>query len=125
MNRRPCPGSAAAFVVVAAACLAAPASVAGQSAAPAPARRVLVMPFENVNREGKIFWLSEASAVLLTEDLDARGGQAISRDERLRAFDRLQLPASAATCRIAPAASCCGRSTGCNCPRRLCSARRR
>jgi Tfp pilus assembly protein PilF len=95
MNRRPCPGSAAAFVVVAAACLAAPASVAGQSAAPAPARRVLVMPFENVNREGKIFWLSEASAVLLTEDLDARGGQAISRDERLRAFDRLQLPASA------------------------------
>ena len=27
--------------------------------------RILVMPFENVKREGRIFWLGEASAVLL------------------------------------------------------------
>ena len=30
---------------------------------------VLVMPFENIKREGRIFWLGEAAAVLLTDDL--------------------------------------------------------
>ena len=35
--------------------------------------RVLVMPFENVSREGRIVWLGEASAVLLADDLNAFG----------------------------------------------------
>ena len=63
---------------------------------PAPASRILVVPFENVTRDGRIFWLSEASAVLLTDDLNALGANAITREERRRAFDHLQVPAALA-----------------------------
>ena len=58
--------------------------------------RILVMPFENVTRDAKIFWLSEAAAVLLTDDLNAMGARAITREERREAFDRLQVPPAAA-----------------------------
>jgi tetratricopeptide (TPR) repeat protein len=58
--------------------------------------RVLVMPFENVTREGRIFWLTEASAVLLADDLNALGASAITRKEREQAFERLQVPPAAA-----------------------------
>jgi tetratricopeptide (TPR) repeat protein len=61
-----------------------------------PPARVLVMPFENVTRESKIFWLTEAAAVLLTDDLNGLGVAAISRRERQEAFDRLQVPPVAA-----------------------------
>ena len=43
---------------------------------PGPRRRVarptaiLVMPFENVKRDASIFWLGEASSVLLADDLE-------------------------------------------------------
>ena len=57
--------------------------------------RILVMPFENVTRENRIFWLTEASAVLLADDLNAMGADAISREERREAFDRLQVPPAA------------------------------
>jgi tetratricopeptide (TPR) repeat protein len=63
---------------------------------PRPAARTLVMPFENVKREGRIFWLTEASAVLLTDDLNALGASAITRQERMQAFERLQVPPAAA-----------------------------
>jgi tetratricopeptide (TPR) repeat protein len=56
------------------------------------ADRVLVVPFENVTRESRIFWLGEASAVILADDLNALGAQALAREERRAAFDRLQLP---------------------------------
>ena len=59
---------------------------------PAAPSRVLVMPFENVKREGRIFWLGEGAAVLLTDDLLARGVNAITRRERQQAFERLQVP---------------------------------
>ena len=42
------------------------------------------MPFENVKREGRIFWLGEAAAVLLTDDLNALGADAITRDGAAR-----------------------------------------
>jgi tetratricopeptide (TPR) repeat protein len=58
--------------------------------------RILVMPFENVKREGRIFWLSEASAVALTDDLVAFDANPITRQERLQAFERLQVPSAAA-----------------------------
>jgi tetratricopeptide (TPR) repeat protein len=61
-----------------------------------PASRILVVPFENVQREGRIFWLTEASAVLLTDDLNALGANAITRQERMQAFERLQVPPAAA-----------------------------
>jgi tetratricopeptide (TPR) repeat protein/TolB-like protein len=57
--------------------------------------RVLVMPFENVTHDNRIFWLGEACAVLLTDDLNALGGSAITREERREAFDRLQVPPAA------------------------------
>src|SRR5438874_1635062 len=78
----------------------APASTLGavglraQQTAPPP--RILVVPFENVAREGRIFWLTEAAAVLLADDLNALGASAITRGERHQAFERLQVPPAAA-----------------------------
>jgi tetratricopeptide (TPR) repeat protein len=69
--------------------VAAPA--AGQTAA----SRVLVVPFENVQREPRLHWLGEAAAVLLADGLNARGVSAISRAERVGAFEQLRLPLSA------------------------------
>ena len=66
--------------------------VAAAAQAPAPPTRQLVVPFENVSREPRVFWLGEASAVILTDDLQALGIPAITRDDRLRAFDRLRVP---------------------------------
>lgn len=64
-------------------------------AAAQPAGRILVMPFENVSRENRIVWLGEASAVLLADDLNGLGANAITREERLKAFERLQIPPAA------------------------------
>ena len=58
--------------------------------------RLLVIPFENTTRDARIFWLGEAVAVLLTDELNALGSAAITRDERREAFDRLQVPPAAA-----------------------------
>jgi tetratricopeptide (TPR) repeat protein len=66
--------------------------VAGQ--APSPSR-VLVLPFDNVKRQASIFWLGEASAVVLADDLNSFGAEAITREERRSAFERLQVPATA------------------------------
>lgn len=69
------------------------ASARAQERSMAP--RVLVVPFENVTREGRIFWLTEAAAVLLTDNLNAHGVNAIARKERQQAFERLQVPPAA------------------------------
>jgi tetratricopeptide (TPR) repeat protein len=58
-------------------------------------QRILVMPFENVTRDAKIVWLSEAAAVLVADDLNAMGPRAITLEERRGAFDRLQVPPAA------------------------------
>lgn len=63
------------------------------------ASRVLVLPFENPSREPKLYWLTEGVAVLLADELRARGALAITRDERLEAFERLQVPPIAALSR--------------------------
>ena len=68
-----------------------PGTAVAQSLVPVSARQ-LVMPFENVTREPRLFWLSEGSAVLLADDLIALGAPAITRDDRLRAFERLRVP---------------------------------
>jgi tetratricopeptide (TPR) repeat protein len=57
-----------------------------------PSERTLVVPFDNVKRDGSIFWLTEAAPVLLTDDLTALGANAIDRQERQQAFERLQVP---------------------------------
>ena len=58
--------------------------------------RILVMPFESARRDAAIFWLGEGAAVLLADDLNALGAGAITREERLQAFERLQVPPAAA-----------------------------
>ncbi len=75
---------------------AGPPQAGAGAAASQTAPRILVVPFDNVKREGRIFWLAEASAVLLTDDLGGLGSNAISRQERQAAFERLQVPPVAA-----------------------------
>jgi tetratricopeptide (TPR) repeat protein len=53
--------------------------------------RILVVPFET-SREPRATWLGEGLALLLADDLNALGADAIARDERVRAFERLQVP---------------------------------
>ncbi len=65
------------------------------SRAPAATDRMLVMPFDTPAREPKTFWLSEASSILIVDRLNAVGSNAISREERLRAFAELQVPPAA------------------------------
>lgn len=60
--------------------------------------RPLVLPFSVTveaavpGGEGAAFWLGEAAAILLADELDARGIPAFSRPDRVEAFARLQLP---------------------------------
>jgi tetratricopeptide (TPR) repeat protein len=56
--------------------------------------RMLVMPFDTGGIP-RAWWLGEGSALLLAEDLRALGADAFRRDDRLRAFGRLQVPAVA------------------------------
>jgi tetratricopeptide (TPR) repeat protein len=65
------------------------------SATAQPAERQLVVPFENQSRQPQYHWLSEGSAVVLTDDLVALGAPAIAREDRRRAFERLRVPAIA------------------------------
>ena len=58
--------------------------------------RILVIPFENPAREARLYWVSEGSAVLLADELNALGKRAHTREERLDAFERLQVPPVAA-----------------------------
>lgn len=71
-------------------------AAAAQAQEARPDERLLVVPFENVQREGKYYWVSEAAATLVTGGLESLGVGAISREQRLKAFERLQLPPSAA-----------------------------
>ncbi len=71
-------------------------TVAAQTIVGLAPDRTLVMPFDNVKRDGKIFWLGEAAAVVLTDDLTALGANPITRQERQQAFERLQVPPAAA-----------------------------
>jgi tetratricopeptide (TPR) repeat protein len=53
------------------------------------------MPFESTERDPRLVWLSEASAVLISENLRTYGFAALSREERVRAFHDLNLPPDA------------------------------
>ena len=66
------------------------AAAASASAQTTP--RQLVVPFENATRAPQSYWLGEGSAVILTDDLIALGAPAITREDRLRAFERLRAP---------------------------------
>ncbi|MEY4093049.1 MAG: hypothetical protein RLZZ53_248 [Acidobacteriota bacterium] len=76
---------------VVAAILAVPAPGLAQSPGPS----YLVVPFDNPAQEARLTWMREGAAILLTELLSAAGEAVVDREERLAAFDRLQLPAGA------------------------------
>ncbi|MEO8480954.1 MAG: hypothetical protein ABI634_02020 [Acidobacteriota bacterium] len=63
-----------------------------------PGSRVLVMPFaadvdpKAPGGSGAALWLGEAASILITEGLSTVGVGALSREERLAAFDELNLP---------------------------------
>ena len=72
--------------------LAAPAVVRAQAAPGAP---LVVVPFDNPTQDPRLGWLREGAAILLSEMLVSSGEVVTDREERLQAFDRLQLPANA------------------------------
>src|SRR5205085_12344304 len=73
----------------------APAPPLPAPAPPLPGPRILVVPFETPARDGRTYWLGEALAVLVTDDLNARGQGAITPTARERAYDQLHLPPNA------------------------------
>jgi tetratricopeptide (TPR) repeat protein len=64
-----------------------------------PGARVLVVPFENSEREPRVIWLGEAAAILLADELNARGLAAIRRADRVQAYEQLNLPVGASLSR--------------------------
>jgi tetratricopeptide (TPR) repeat protein/TolB-like protein len=88
VTRRSWPATLA--ILASAAVVASPA--AGQTVTTPSGPRQLVIPFENASKTPRAHWLTEASAVILTDDLRALGASAIVRDDRLRAFERLRVP---------------------------------
>lgn len=79
-----------AFALLAA--VAVPSAVHSQTPQQAP---IVVLPFDNPSQEPRLAWMREGAAILLSEMLSGSGEIVIERDERLQAFDRLQLPAGA------------------------------
>lgn len=61
--------------------------------------QTLVVPFDNPAQEPRLVWMREGAAILLSELLAAAGETVLDREERLQAFDRLQLPATASLSR--------------------------
>src|SRR5262249_52601903 len=56
---------------------------------------VLIMPFENLSGAAGVDWIGEAFPEVVGSRLNAAPLFVISRDDRLLAFDRLGLPATA------------------------------
>jgi Flp pilus assembly protein TadD len=61
-----------------------------------PSARILVVPFDTPPNDGGSYWLGDAAAVLIADDVNARGLGAISRAARTRAYDQLHLPPNTA-----------------------------
>lgn len=73
--------------------------MSGQAGAAPPVRpeppRILVVPFQTPGRDGRAYWLGKAVAILIEDDVNARGLGAITRSSRERAYDQLHLPPNA------------------------------
>lgn len=85
--------SARCIACVIAALLMAPVAAGAQN--PPLAAPIVVLPFDNPAQEARLAWMREGAAILLSEMLIAGGDPVIDREERLQAFDRMQLPAGA------------------------------
>ena len=71
----------------------------GAAQAKPEAARILVVPFQAPARDGRTYWLGEAVAVLIADEINSRGLGAITRPSRERAYDQLHLPPNAALSR--------------------------
>jgi len=71
--------------------LTGPRAIAAAQTAP-DGPRFLVIPFENPSHDVKLSWIGEASAILLSDDLNIAGQHAYTREERLSTFEQLQVP---------------------------------
>ena len=80
------------FCILSAFCILHSAFPSAQVPADGPA---VVIPFDNPTQEPRLAWMREGAAILLTDALAAIGAPVVEREERLQAFDRLQLPANA------------------------------
>jgi tetratricopeptide (TPR) repeat protein len=78
------------------AAIASAGPAAAQTPAPAGLRETLLMPFDNAQSDARLYWLAEGSAVLLADFFEVFGGATMSREARVGAFERLQLPPAAA-----------------------------
>ncbi|HEY2434038.1 MAG TPA: tetratricopeptide repeat protein [Vicinamibacterales bacterium] len=61
--------------------------------------RILVVPFETPDRDGRTYWLGEGASIVMTDELNARGAGALSKSERDRAYEQLHLPPQASLSR--------------------------
>ena len=64
-----------------------------------PGAVFVVLPFENPGADSRLDWLREGVALLIADVLDAGDLQVVPRDERVLAYDRLQLPVAASLSR--------------------------
>jgi tetratricopeptide (TPR) repeat protein len=73
-----------------------PQALTAPAAAPMPAppgtTRMLIVPFEVADRDPRALWLGEGAAVLLGDALRAMSLPALTRAERVRAFEEANLP---------------------------------
>jgi tetratricopeptide (TPR) repeat protein len=68
-------------------------SVAGFAQSPAtPGQTLLVVPFENQSKAPGLEWIGDSFPELLKERLDSPTLFVLSREDRLRAYDRLGIP---------------------------------
>jgi Tfp pilus assembly protein PilF/TolB-like protein len=79
--------------------IAVPAATQSPARPSSSAARVLVVPFENGQDAPQFHWLREAAAVLLTDALRTGSPSAISRSERVQAFEQLNLPVASSLSR--------------------------
>ena len=94
IGRRRVPRSVAVALAGLTGLLSVPGTAARQAVPPADGRW-LVMPFDGPGLDPRVRWLGEAAAVLLTDGLTAFGATVVSRDERLAALGRIQVPPAA------------------------------
>jgi tetratricopeptide (TPR) repeat protein len=85
-----------ALVLLFLATVAAPLSSPGQQAEqPRPQQMLLIMPFENASTTPGIDWIGESFPEVMGHRLNSPPLLIVSRSDRMLAFDRLGLPASA------------------------------
>ena len=54
----------------------------------------MVMPFDNHSKVSGLDWISEACAAVLSQSMSSSKVYAVSRDDRIFAFDRAGVPAA-------------------------------